>query len=269
MSGGANKLAVIDRQPSSNLAQLSPATAQAAAARITALRILHVDDEPDIREVVELSLSLDPAFTVRSCASGSDALAMAAEWLPDLILCDVMMPVMDGPAMLARLRESPQTARIPLVFMTARAQTRELEHFKSLGATGVIAKPFDPMTLASAIHGHLRTAGLAYLRSGFTKRLRADAAVLAGCRADLANPAARSTALEQIRKFAHALAGAAGIFGFQEITQVARRLEQTIDSKGEANGTLETVEGALNTLLTCIDCVPVPETPPAVPRAQE
>src|SRR5689334_9817623 len=106
---------------------------------MSGLRVLHVDDEPDIREVVELSLSLDPAFTVKSCSSGGDALAAVAEWRPDLILCDVMMPVMDGPTTLARLRERPETACIPVVFMTARAQAREIEHLKSLGATGVIA----------------------------------------------------------------------------------------------------------------------------------
>jgi two-component system OmpR family response regulator len=145
---------------------------------MTSLRILHVDDEPDIREVVELSLGLDPAFSVRSCASGSDALAAAADWSPDLILCDVMMPVMDGPATLARLRECPRTVNIPVVFMTARAQTRELEHFKSLGAIGVIAKPFDPMTLANEVRCHLRAAGLAALCGRFVVRTRADSATL-------------------------------------------------------------------------------------------
>ena len=75
------------------------------------LRILHVDDEPDIREVVEASLMLDPDFFVRSCGSGEEAVAMAPHWRPDLILCDVMMPVMDGPATLARLRESPEHRR--------------------------------------------------------------------------------------------------------------------------------------------------------------
>jgi CheY-like chemotaxis protein len=125
---------------------------------MTSLRILHVDDEPDIREVVELSLGLDPAFSVRSCASGSDALAAAADWSPDLILCDVMMPVMDGPATLKHLQEDPRTAGIPVVFMTARAQTRELDHFKSLGAAGVIVKPFDPMTLAASLRNQMQPA---------------------------------------------------------------------------------------------------------------
>lgn len=215
---------------------------------MTCLRILHVDDEPDIREVVELSLGLDPAFSVRSCASGGDALTAAAEWPPDLILCDVMMPVMDGPATLARLRESPRTAHIPVVFMTARAQTRELEHFKSLGATGVISKPFDPMTLAASVRGHLRTAGLASLREGFVVRLRADAAMFAACRSDLADPALASKARMQMQAFAHALSGAAGIFGFDDVSQDALTLDHTIADGGSAAH----IGLALQTLLTSI-----------------
>jgi CheY-like chemotaxis protein len=91
------------------------------------LRILHVDDDPDIRAVVELSLTLDPDFKVRSCANGDDALATAPKWAPDMILCDVMMPGMDGPTLLACLRENPETRTIPVVFMTARAQISEVE----------------------------------------------------------------------------------------------------------------------------------------------
>ena len=113
------------------------------------IRILHVDDEPDIRKVVQLSLGLDPDFSVRSCASGRDALAATADWSPDLVLLDVMMPDMDGPTTLARLRERPATIKVPIVFMTARAETSDIEHYMSLGAAGVIAKPFDPMTLPS------------------------------------------------------------------------------------------------------------------------
>jgi two-component system OmpR family response regulator len=125
---------------------------------MTGFRILHVDDEPDIRELVGLSLSLDPALTVRSCASGAEAVTAAAEWKPDLILCDVVMPLMDGPATLARLRECPQTAGFPLVFMTARVQERDLAYFKSIGASGVIVKPFDPMRLAESVRRELVSA---------------------------------------------------------------------------------------------------------------
>jgi CheY-like chemotaxis protein len=124
---------------------------------MTAIRILHVDDEPDIREVVDMSLGLNPEFEVRACASGAEAIAAAAEWFPIVILLDVIMPGMDGPATLARLRENPQTKSIPILFMTARAQTREIEQLVSLGAQGVISKPFDPMKLAFVVGDHLKS----------------------------------------------------------------------------------------------------------------
>jgi CheY-like chemotaxis protein len=122
---------------------------------MNAYRLLHVEDDPNIREVVEMSLALDPGIMLKSCASGADALVAAANWGPDVILMDVMMPAMDGPETLSRLRENARTAKIPVVFMTSRAQTREVEHFLSLGVAGVIAKPFDPMTLAAVVRAYL------------------------------------------------------------------------------------------------------------------
>ena len=124
-------------------------------------RVLHVDDEPDIREIVEMALGLDPNLTVQGCASGAAGLVAVRECAPDLVLLDVMMPDMDGPTMLGHLRESPATANIPVVFMTARAQTREIEHFRSLGAVGVISKPFDPLTLAVAVRRYSKDARIA------------------------------------------------------------------------------------------------------------
>jgi CheY-like chemotaxis protein len=110
-----------------------------------------------IRAVVEISLALDPGIMLMSCANGADALATAAEWKPDVILLDVMMPGMDGPQTLTHLRGNKCTANIPVVFMTARAQSRDVEHFLSLGAAGVILKSFDPMTLAAALRAYLPT----------------------------------------------------------------------------------------------------------------
>jgi len=118
-------------------------------------RILYVDDEDDIREVATMSLELDPDLEVRACASGEEALSQVAAWRPDLILLDVMMPGMDGPSTFANLRERPDTAETPVVFITARTQAREVDALKELGAAGVIAKPFDPMSLATIVRTYL------------------------------------------------------------------------------------------------------------------
>ena len=119
------------------------------------IRILYVDDEADIRDIAAMSLELDPDFEVRTASSGLEALPAAAEWKPNLILLDVMMPVMDGPTTLGQLRERPETANIPVVFITARTQAQEVEGFKALGAKGVIGKPFDPMSLAQQVRSYL------------------------------------------------------------------------------------------------------------------
>jgi CheY-like chemotaxis protein len=114
-------------------------------------RILYVEDEPDIRAVALIALQTIGGFEVLACASGADALEQAAAFAPQLILLDVMMPGMDGPTLLAALRRIPETAKVPAVFMTAKVQPAEVADLRASGAAEVIAKPFDPMTLAEQI----------------------------------------------------------------------------------------------------------------------
>ena len=114
-------------------------------------RILLVDDEPDIQEVVRLALEALGGFTVEVAGSGNEALKKAEQWAPQLILLDVMMPGLDGPSTLGRLRANDATSGIPIVFMTAKVQPQEIARFKSLGAIDVITKPIDPMTLSEKI----------------------------------------------------------------------------------------------------------------------
>lgn len=114
-------------------------------------RILYVEDEPDIRAVAEIALETVAGFTLLTCSSGEEALAKAVEFAPDLLLLDVMMPNMDGPSTLQELRKLPEFSNTPVMFMTAKVQPQEVEHFKSLGAIEVIPKPFDPMTLGEQI----------------------------------------------------------------------------------------------------------------------
>lgn len=117
----------------------------------TLQRILHVDDEADIREIVKLTLEALGGFTVETCQSGQHAIDMVPAFKPDLILLDVMMPGMDGPATLKELRQLPETNQTPTIFMTAKVQAHETVKYLEMGGKGVIAKPFDPLTICDQI----------------------------------------------------------------------------------------------------------------------
>ena len=114
-------------------------------------RILLVEDELDIQTVARLALEDIGSFEVEVCGSGTEALEIAPRFKPELILLDVMMPAPDGPATLRALARNPETASIPVIFVTAKAQSHEVEEYLQLGAVAVIVKPFDPMTLADRI----------------------------------------------------------------------------------------------------------------------
>lgn len=114
---------------------------------MTIRKVLLVDDEEDIRTIGQICLSRVGGWDTLLAKSGEEALAIAAAEQPDVILLDVMMPNMDGPTVLARLRADPATAAIPVVFLTAKVQRGDLGHYVALGARGAIPKPFDPMRL--------------------------------------------------------------------------------------------------------------------------
>ncbi|TLX59012.1 hypothetical protein DN826_03580 [Stutzerimonas nosocomialis] len=114
-------------------------------------RILHVEDDPSIQAVTKVALEVVGGYEVLCCSSGPEALEQARAFAPDFILLDVMMPGMDGPETLARLRECLDLAEIPVAFMTAKVQPNEVEYLRGLGAREVIIKPFDPMLLASQV----------------------------------------------------------------------------------------------------------------------
>jgi CheY-like chemotaxis protein len=111
-------------------------------------KILIVDDEDDIRAVAQMSLEVVAGWTVVAAGSGAEALLLAVKEQPDAILLDVMMPELDGPATLERLRADPATRRIPVVFLTAKVQAADHRLFATLPVAGVLAKPFDPMELS-------------------------------------------------------------------------------------------------------------------------
>ncbi len=119
------------------------------------MKVLIIDDEEDIRSVASMSLGILGGIEVVEADSGAAGVEKAAAEKPDVILLDAMMPEMDGPATLRALRENPETAPIPVVFLTAKAIRAELDKLKDMGVAGVLTKPFDPTTLASQVRGIL------------------------------------------------------------------------------------------------------------------
>jgi CheY-like chemotaxis protein len=115
------------------------------------IKILHIEDEPNIQPVLRIALEGVGDFSVTTASSARKGLALAESFAPDLILLDLMMPEMDGPATLRVFRDRGATASIPIIFMTAQGQSHHIELYKALGALGVITKPFDPITLAKEL----------------------------------------------------------------------------------------------------------------------
>jgi two-component system OmpR family response regulator len=122
-------------------------------------RIMLVEDDPDIQTVTSLALGSFGGFDVRICGSAQEAVQCAAQFRPDLILLDFMMPGMDGVDALMALRGIPATAAVPVVFLTARVQPHEVQRYRELGSLAVIPKPFEPTALADTIRAIWNSLG--------------------------------------------------------------------------------------------------------------
>ena len=114
-------------------------------------RVMCIEDDPDIRMVLDFSLRQLGAYELCLCASGEEALEAAAGFAPELVLMDVMMPGLTGPETLQALRERGCVEGVPVVFLTAKAMQGELEALMGHGASGIIVKPFDPVSLPEDI----------------------------------------------------------------------------------------------------------------------
>lgn len=112
-------------------------------------RILIIDDEDDIREVAALSLETVAGWNVCTANCGTDGIRKAEDEQPDAILMDVMMPAMDGPTTFREMQKIPGICHIPVVLLTAKVQGVDQRRFAGLGVSGVLFKPFDPLTLAA------------------------------------------------------------------------------------------------------------------------
>jgi two-component system, OmpR family, response regulator len=119
------------------------------------LCVLHVDDDPETLTLVQMILDGEPDVEVVSCAGAVEALRIVATTRIDLLLLDVMMPGLDGPALLAELRSRPGLGYLPALFVTAKTHPRDLEALAQTSANGIIKKPFEASTLIAAVRNSL------------------------------------------------------------------------------------------------------------------
>src|SRR5512141_217738 len=115
------------------------------------MRVLFADDDSSIQKLAEITLKRVGGCEVFICSSGVEALEALNEFRPDIVILDVNMPGMDGPQTLAEIRKFPEMSSVPVVFLTASTQQHELVDYFRIGAAGVIAKPFDPMTFSDKV----------------------------------------------------------------------------------------------------------------------
>ncbi len=112
-------------------------------------KLLIIDDEKSIRQILEIAL--EEEWTVYSAASGTEGIALANEVQPDLILLDRMMPGLDGLSTLKELKANQETAKIPVIFLTAKVQAQDLGDYTEKDVLGVLSKPFDPIMITEDI----------------------------------------------------------------------------------------------------------------------
>jgi DNA-binding response OmpR family regulator len=211
--------------------------------------VLYVDDEPDIREIVQIALGLTQDLAVHTAPTGEQGLTLARELQPDLVLLDVMMPGLDGPGTLGRMRQDHNTAPIPVIFMTAKAMPKEVALLLGMGALGVIAKPFDPMRLnaqvASLWQGRLaqlpspvEVAGNSGLHrqvmkfgERFLMRTRKEAVRLCNL-VEVIHPGDMAQ-IEELKTLVHRIRGSGSTFGFAAVSECAGEIERMVDGLKE------------------------------------
>lgn len=114
-------------------------------------KILLVEDDQDIQAIMRIALESIGRFTVKYATSGLESIQLTKDYIPDLILMDMMMPEMDGMTTYIELRKNQKLHNIPIIFITAKVLSDEVEIYSQLGAAAVITKPFDPLTLADQL----------------------------------------------------------------------------------------------------------------------
>ncbi len=114
--------------------------------------ILIIDDEEDVRAIAQMGLEMAAGWQIITASSGKEGLQLAVTQQPDVILLDLMMPDWDGKETLKQLKLNRNTAKIPVILMTAKTQSAIASELKQLELAGVITKPFRPLQLPDKIH---------------------------------------------------------------------------------------------------------------------
>lgn len=210
-------------------------------------RILYLEDDHDIRLIAHLALSTLGGFEVLACESGAQALEAGPAFAPQLMLFDVMLPHMDGLETLRRMRDIQQMQSVPVVFMTAKVQDKEIAEYRRLGAIGVISKPFNSNTLADQLRGfwNARTSsapaaepdilGLAHtlreMAAAFGSQLPKRIMALEQLCLDHPGPEQMRLAIRE----AHALAGSGGTFGYANLSRYMHSLQELLQEYDQRN----------------------------------
>jgi two-component system OmpR family response regulator len=201
-------------------------------------QILVVDDDPDLLAVVSLALTGLGEYVVETCASPCDAVEAARRFAPDLILLDLMMPGLDGFAVVKAMRELPATSGTPVVFMSARAE-RPPAQWESLECLGVIQKPFDPVRLPETLEElwslHVRRRIVAHerefevLRRAYIGELAEKMRAMQAAATTLATEGWDRAVVESLAQLAHRIAGSAGLYRLPALSRSASALEEIIN----------------------------------------
>ena len=197
------------------------------ALRVPPLKIMVVDDDPFVRDVVVTALGAVPGVLVTACAGGAEALSVLDSAAPDMLLLDLAMPGMDGRALWSLVQARGHAPR--LFFLTGRDDPATRAEVMSLGAQGLIAKPFDPRTFAAAVlagseKAKTRDAKLEMLARDFAAHLPAAGAAVTRAWRGTAT-AWNASAAEDLLTEVHRIAGVAPMFGFAAVGQAADRVE--------------------------------------------
>src|SRR5688572_5046674 len=131
-------------------------------------KILLIEDNKDMRENTAEILGLSQ-YKVFTAKNGKEGVELAQKEKPDLIICDIMMPVLDGYGVLHLLSKNPETAGIPFIFLTAKAERSDMRKGMEMGADDYVTKPFDDIELMNAIESRLKKAEL--VKKEFSKNI--------------------------------------------------------------------------------------------------